>query len=268
MKKNENYIIEKIDEENSINEDENEFENKDEHIQENDNKQIINSYKNIKQKENGDINKKIRRPQTMNFENLTISKNFLKYKKEICLEFQPSNLKEMNKKGFKIIIPFNIETSKFEFEISRNSSKYIIKNDLEIYDYINHKVEYFNKLSPFKVNQITKFETTFKRWFFQCLLLIFIHLILSYILLCISMIFYLNVFVIYLSVDINLRVNSLLKQYFIGKNFKNKILEIQKILNKENLTDYCIHNQITWNSGYSGYWIELNIISNLKKYSI
>jgi hypothetical protein len=38
---------------------------------------------------------------------------------------------------------------------------------------------------------------------------------------------------------------------------KSKIKEVHKILNKENVTDFCRENKIRWILGQSGYWLEV-----------
>jgi hypothetical protein len=153
-----------------------------------------------------------------------------------------------NNKFNKVIVPYDFD-----------KKKYIIKlKEIEFYEhthYLKEKLDYFCNLKVFHIEG--SYEPSSCEKFLIFLLYVVIVLIIAYVFFTIATIFSYNPFIIYLALV------WLKKGYLKIKVFKFILLEkwkikkINKVLQKENLSEFCSKNKLKWILGQSGYWIEI-----------
>ena len=148
----------------------------------------------------------------------------------------------------KVIIPYDFEQNNYciqESEISFYEKK----------EYLLSQLKKWNNIDLFKVN------IEYSPSFWQMLLLSIPYIIfnifafiLSFILLSL---FIFNPFLVYIDVWGFIKLYHLFKtfQYMLLEKFKQ--LKIQKLISRENSSEFCIQNKLEWKYGENGYWLEL-----------
>lgn len=168
-----------------------------------------------------------------------------------------------NNTFFKLLIPYNSESNQFQLDISDSIIEKI--SNYPIVNYLNTKLHYFNNENKcFQVynKENTTYYNFYTRSFLiktiQVLLIILLHLTLLYLSLCLLYLLFFNFFIIYLSIEINIKANYIIRKFITNWNFTNNFDKINDILDKENKCEFCLEWNLEWKLGESGYWLEFN----------
>jgi hypothetical protein len=161
----------------------------------------------------------------------------------ICTVGRPNNNRFQ-----KVIVPYDFD-----------KKKYILKvKEIEFYEhkkYLIEKLDYFCNLQVFHIDN--KYEPKCLQKSLLILVYLIIVLIIAYVLFVIATLFSYNPLIIYTA------LKWLKKGYLRIQVFKFillekwKIKEMNKVLEKENKSEFCNQNKLKWQLGQSGYWIEI-----------
>lgn len=148
----------------------------------------------------------------------------------------------------KVIIPYNFEEKKYM----------ILEQNIEFYDkkeYLIDKLSEYNSMDPFQIQN--KFKPSFLHhigMYLPCLIILVIFLYLGIIILAL---FSFNPILIYTFVVWGKHLYQLLKNTQSVFLDKFRINKIKTLLDEENIGMFCRRNNLQWQLGQSGYWLEL-----------
>jgi hypothetical protein len=151
-------------------------------------------------------------------------------------------------KFYKVIIPYNFDKKKYTIK----------KKEIAFWEnknYLLDKLEKFCNIPAFNIEK--EYQATKLQKFTMYLPVVFICLILIYIVLVLAALFSFNPILLYTLYSWIKKGFHKLQMFKFILLEKWKIVEINKILEKENYSEFCIENKLKWKLGQSGYWIEI-----------
>jgi hypothetical protein len=148
----------------------------------------------------------------------------------------------------KVIIPYDFD-----------KKKYIIKlKEIEFYEhknYLKDSLDYFCNLNVFNIDN--SYEPTKCERFLIILLYSVIVMVIAYVLIIIATLFSYNPLIIYTAINWLKKGYQRIQVIKFVLLEKWKIKQMNKVLEKENSTEFCTNNKLKWLLGQSGYWIEI-----------
>jgi hypothetical protein len=151
-------------------------------------------------------------------------------------------------KFYKVIIPYNFEKKKYT----------IRRKEIAFYEnkqYLFDKLKFFCSQPAFDIEHQYKPKGAEKLYIY--LPAIFLFMIIIYVSLVFITWFAFNPVVIYTLYSWGRKIFEWLRmfKFVLLEKFKMKL--INKLLDEENNSEFCVQNKLRWILGQSGYWIEI-----------
>jgi hypothetical protein len=151
-------------------------------------------------------------------------------------------------KFYKVIVPYNFDKKTY----------FIKRSEIEFWENKHYLIDKLDKFCSMPIFDIEKqYQAVGYQKFLMYLPVVIICIILLYVVMIITVLFSFNSILLYTLYSwIRKGFNKLQMFKFILLE-KWKIKEMNKLLEKENESEFCIDNKLQWKLGQSGYWLEI-----------